>query len=67
MLTCLDTFLNDDSYRRWLIGACDDLDLSYDFFTSLSEVAEDLTTRQLERAVHTSYYGGIGQLVADSY
>ncbi|MDE2099349.1 MAG: hypothetical protein KGL39_18995 [Patescibacteria group bacterium] len=64
----LNTLLDDNAYRAWLLELADELDLMYDDCTPLSEAAEgyDIPTRRLERFVNREYYGGIAQAVSDS-
>ena len=65
----LNTLLDDIQYKAMLLSICDELDMQYDYFTSLSEVIRDepndFSVHSIERDIARAYPGGIAQMIRD--
>jgi hypothetical protein len=57
----------DGNWHVFLLRVCDDLDLMYDYFTTIREAheAEPIPVHRLERLVDREYCGGLKQAVID--
>ena len=64
----LNILLSDKLYREWLLEIIDELELMFDYFTSVAEVAEEeeWSLHKLEKVVGRAYQGGVAQAALDS-
>lgn len=65
--TCLNTLLDDSSYRTWLIQCVAEADMMLDYSTPLAEaIAEDpeeFSVKSVERHLCRQYAGGMTEII----